>query len=128
MYLGLRAQWNNNMSKEFFELDDQQKCERLGMYHGHPNYGSSMLMPVLLCLIFTFIQWWYMDGDLRTLPLVFLLCWPIYRLGRILYYGLWKKDDKRWNAEYELYNRNVFGIGTYYVTALFAIYENQDLY
>ena len=117
MYLGIRAQWNNKTK----DLDDQQKCELIGQkekYHSHPNYGGSILMPVLLCLMFTFIQWWYMDGDLRTLPLVFLLCWPIYRLGRILYYGLWKKDDKRWNAEYELYNRNVFGIGMYYVTTI----------
>ena len=58
MYLGIRAQWNNKT----LDLDDQQKCELIGQkkkYHSHPNYGSSMLMPVSLCVMFSFIQWWY---------------------------------------------------------------------
>ena len=79
------------------------------------RYGYVMLAPILLMTIFSLRQWWRLEkigNRLRTLPLVFMQCFPQYRALRILYLGLWKKAGE-WRTELDVYNRDLSSLGMY---------------
>ena len=79
------------------------------------RYGYAMLAPILLMTIFSLRQWWRLEkigNRLRTLPLVFMQCFPQYRALRILYLGLWKKAGE-WRTELDVYNRDLSSLGMY---------------
>jgi len=68
----------------------------------HQYFGMAMLTPVILATFFTLFQWWRIEENwskrLKTLPFVLLLCWPQYRVVKILYLGFWKKVSQ-WKTE-----------------------------
>ena len=75
----------------------------------------AMLTPVILATFFTLFQWWRIEENwsnrLKTLPFVILLCWPQYRVVKILYFGLWKQVSK-WKTENNILKKEIGHIGT----------------
>ena len=98
-------------------INDETECKKLGHfvgYYGHTKFGILALSPVFFSFLFTLSHWWKLEGNwkkrLMSLPFLLLQCWPQYRMARILYLGLWKKD-KMWRSEKETMERNVGCVG-----------------
>ena len=89
-------------------------CEKEGRIGGHVKFGILILSPVILAIFFTFPHWWRLEDNRKkkifTLPLLLIQCWPQYRMCRILYLSLWKKD-KRWKTEKEIIERDLSSLG-----------------
>ena len=92
------------------------------------SYGYAMLAPILLMTIFSLRQWWRLEkigNRLRTLPLVFMQCFPQYRALRILYLGLWKKAGE-WREELDIYNRDLASLGMYVLMYYYIIQQTNQ--
>ena len=100
-------------------------------YYGHPKFGILVLSPLILSFLFTLSHWWKLEGNwknrLMSLPFLLLQCWPQYRMARILYLGLWKKD-KKWRSEKETMDRNVGSVGRYLITYTISIHVYNSTY
>ena len=96
-------------------INDETECKKLEIvYYGHTKFGILALSPVFFSFLFTLSHWWKLEENwkkrLMSLPFLLLQCWPQYRMARILYLGLWKKD-KMWRSEKETIERNVCSLG-----------------
>ena len=84
----------------------------------HPIFGFAILSPVLLSTIFVLVHWWKTESNLVnklvTLPLVIGQTWPQYRIVRILYFGLIKKN-RLWKVENEAQKKNVSSLGMFWI-------------
>ena len=80
-------------------------------------YGGITLIFPMLSFAFTTHHWWQMEnptkkggpGRLKTLPLLLCQVWPQYRMIRILYLGLVKKDPQ-WRRERNVMMENVSAV------------------
>ena len=91
------------------ELEDGP-CSRNQKFFGHPKFGMLVFSPVVVNILFSFYHWWQIEKNWLTLPLVLLQLWPQYRVAKILYLGLWKRDH-RWKEKHEAFERNVSSLG-----------------
>ena len=91
------------------ELEDGP-CPRNRKFFGHPKFGMLVFSPVVLNIMFSLYHWWQIEKNWLTLPLVLLQLWPQYRVAKILYLGLWKRDH-RWKEKHEAFERNVSSLG-----------------
>ena len=82
--------------------------------NGHPEYASVAIVPLILSFFFTLRQWWKVEADfinrIQTLPCTILQLWPQYRVLRVLYKGLVKKDTQ-WRKDHERIKLEVSSIG-----------------
>ena len=71
------------------------------------------LIPIISSTIFLIPHWWKMEGNrqnrIYTLPMLLLLCWPQYRMAKILHMG-WKKKGK-YLIEKDTFDREINHIG-----------------
>ena len=100
---------------ENFSTKNKSMCPEDRFIGGtHPKFAVALFIPILLATIFILPHWWRLEGTLRkriiAFPFVILQCWPQYRMAKILYLGLWKKDNK-WKEEEDDISRNVSTIG-----------------
>ena len=78
--------------------------------------GVTLAFPILSFLFMSF-HWWRLEninreggsGRLNTLVLLILQVWPQYRMIRLLYLGLWKKNSQ-WRREQKVILENVSGV------------------
>ena len=94
------------------EEEHNMKCQDIGRFYNHPTFSVIVFCPIILCTLFTMYQWRRVETNWKTFPLLLSQCWPLYRLFRLLYLGLWKKEDKKWIEEYDDFKRNVQSLGT----------------
>ena len=92
-----------------FENINEEICPQSEWY-GHPKFGMLVFSPVVLNIMFSLYHWWQIEKNWLTLPLVLLQLWPQYRVAKILYLGLWKRDH-RWKEKHEAFERNVSSLG-----------------
>ena len=82
--------------------------------NGHLEYASVAIVPLILSFLFTLRQWWKVEADfmnrIQTLPCTILQVWPQYRVLRVLYKGIVKKDAQ-WRNEHERIKLEVSSIG-----------------
>lgn len=77
----------------------------------HPKYAIVMICPLALSFVFTLIQYFGIEKHkLRVLPLLLLQIWPQYLQCRLLYW-IWKKNEKKYDDEKFIVERNVSSIG-----------------
>ena len=104
-------------------------CEKEGRIGGHVNFGILILSPVILAIFFTFPHWWMLEDNRKkkifTLPLLLIQCWPQYRMLRILYLSLCKKD-KRWKNEKEIIERDISSLGKTISLQKLSFYDSLD--
>ena len=106
------AFWKENR----LEITSNKSCMTSNDYSGsHPKFGLAVISPVLVSTIFAFIHWWKTEANLVTLPLVICQCWPQYRIIKILFFGLVKRNI-RWFTEFEHHEKNVISLGKYTYT------------
>ena len=92
-----------------FENINEETCPK-SKWYGHPKFGMLVFSPVVVNIMFSLYHWWQIEKNWLTLPLVFLQLWPQYRVAKILYLGLWKRDH-RWKEKHEAFERNVSSLG-----------------
>ena len=97
------------------EEEHNMKCQEIGRFYNHPTFSMVVFCPITLCTLFTMYQWWRVETNWKTFPLLLSQCWPLYRLFRLLYLGLWKKEDKKWIEEYDDFKRNVHSCLAHYI-------------
>ena len=94
-----------------FENINEEICQKAGhQWNGHPKFGMLVFSPVVVNCLFSLYHWWQIEKNWLTLPLVLLQLWPQYRVAKILYLGLWKRDH-RWKEKHEAFERNVSSLG-----------------
>ena len=94
-----------------FENINEEICQKAGrQWNGHPKFGMLVFSPVVVNIMFSLYHWWQIEKNWLTLPLVLLQLWPQYRVAKILYLGLWKRDH-RWKEKHEAFERNVSSLG-----------------
>merc|ERR1711971_403235 len=74
----------------------------------HPIYGSVMLIPVLLAMLFTIPHWWRREkrwNRLYTLPLLICQVWPQWQVIKVL--KLMKDGNSQWRIEKEKLEKEV---------------------
>ena len=79
-----------------------------------------MITPVFIVTFFILFQWWRIEEKrlkrIMTFPLVLLLCWPQYRVARILYLGLWKQISQ-WRKENDIVKKEIGNLGKIFFTS-----------
>ena len=79
----------------------------------HPGYAIAILMPVIVCLLFTANQWRKNETGTRDrfASILFLLAllYPPFVAARLIY--LLIKRDRRWLEAKRNYDTNISGIG-----------------
>ena len=79
----------------------------------HPGYAIAILMPVIVCLLFTANQWRKNETGTRDrlASLLFLLAmlYPPFVAARLIYFLI--KKDRRWLEAKRNYDTNISGIG-----------------
>jgi hypothetical protein len=79
----------------------------------HPGYAVAILMPVIVCLLFTANQWRKNETGTRDglASLLFLLAmlYPPFVAARLIYFLI--KKDRRWLEAKRNYDTNISGIG-----------------
>ena len=77
----------------------------------HPIYATIMICPLALAFVFTLIQWFKFEKHKTwTVPLLLVQFWPQYRQCRLLYW-IWKHNEKEYEKEKMITERNVSSIG-----------------
>merc|ERR1711971_663483 len=74
----------------------------------HPIYGSVMLIPVLLAMLFTIPHWWRREkrwNRLYTLPLLICQVWPQWQVIKVL--KLMKDGNSNWRMEKEKLEKEI---------------------
>jgi len=74
----------------------------------HPIYGSVMLIPVLLAMLFTIPHWWRREkgwNRLYTLPLLIFQVWPQWQVMKVL--KLMKDGNSNWRMEKEKLEKEI---------------------
>merc|ERR1711971_886336 len=74
----------------------------------HPIYGSVMLIPVLLAMLFTIPHWWRRGkgwNRLYTLPLLIFQVWPQWQVIKVL--KLMKDGKSHWRTEKEKLEKEI---------------------
>ena len=102
------ASWRQFSSQYFCELISPILVKR-----NHPGYAIAILMPVVLCLLFTANQWRKNETGTRDrlVSLLFLLAmlYPPFVAARLIYFLI--KKDKRWLEAKKKYDTNISTIG-----------------
>ena len=79
----------------------------------HPGYAIAILMPVIVCLLFTANQWRKNETGTRDrlASLLFLLAmlYPPFVAARLIYFLI--KKDRRWLEAKRNYDTNISSIG-----------------
>ena len=86
----------------------------------HPLYGLATLCPVVISTAFTLFHWYEIECKksaeaqwihrLMTFLPVICQCWTQYKVVKILFLGLWKKDSE-WKTNREVYQKKLSCIG-----------------
>ena len=101
--------WRQFSSQYFCELISSILVNR----QNHPGYAIAILMPVVVCLLFTANQWRKNETGTRDrlASLLFLLAmlYPPFVAARLIY--LLIKRDRRWLEAKRNYDTNISGIG-----------------
>jgi hypothetical protein len=78
-------------------------------------WGLMTLCPPIAGMLFLLPHWWRIEktgiNRLKTFALILLQVWPQYRVLRILYLGLWRKDNKAWREERGTMDKDISSIG-----------------
>ena len=79
------------------------------------NYGSIMLIPIILTTLFTMPHWYRRENSMKkrltTFPLLIFQLWPQWQVIKIL--KLMRNGDSKWRIEKQKLEREVGFIGKY---------------